>query len=79
MSFNVENIRKDFPFLSNSKNKIIYFDNASTTHKPKIVLEAINNYYSNFNANVHRAAYQIAEEATLEYEKSEQVPIGQFP
>ena len=61
------NIRIDFPIF-NQKNKIIYFDSASTTQKPIQVINKITDYYKNYNANVHRGLYGIAEQATLEYE-----------
>ena len=61
------NIRTDFPIF-NQKNKIIYFDSASTTQKPIQVINKITDYYKNYNANVHRGLYGIAEQATLEYE-----------
>ena len=68
MKLDINKVRKDFPILSN--NKLIYFDNASTTQKPKIVIDSLINYYSKYNANVHRGTYKIAEKATFEYEKS---------
>jgi len=67
----IENIRKDFPILERKvgDNKpLIYLDNASTTQKPKQVIDAITNYYNNYNANIHRAVYSIAQEATDAYE-----------
>ena len=67
MSFDVMEIRKDFPFFKKNSN-LIYFDNAATTHKPQCVLDAINNYYSTFNSNVHRGVYKLAEEATNQFE-----------
>ena len=75
MNFNVNNIRKDFPIFGN--NKLIYFDNASTTQKPKVVIEEIKDYYSNYTANVHRGVYSIAEKATLMYEESRKI-IAKF-
>jgi cysteine desulfurase/selenocysteine lyase len=68
-----ENIRKDFPILERTvrENKtLVYLDNASTTQKPNQVIDAINDYYRNHNANIHRAVYALAEEATELYEKS---------
>ncbi|KAG2479100.1 MAG: selenocysteine lyase, PLP-dependent [Nitrosopumilales archaeon] len=68
----IENIRKDFPILKRKvrDNKpLVYLDNASTTQKPKQVIDALTNYYSNYNANIHRSVYSIAEEATEAYEK----------
>lgn len=66
-----ENLRKDFPILQRKvrDNKpLIYLDNASTTQKPIQVINAINDYYKNSNANIHRAVYALAEEATEKYE-----------
>ncbi|MDH3610604.1 MAG: cysteine desulfurase [Nitrosopumilus sp.] len=66
-----ENIRKDFPILERTvrENKaLVYLDNASTTQKPNQVIDAINDYYRNHNANIHRAVYALAEEATELYE-----------
>jgi len=68
-----ENIRKDFPILGRTvrDNKLlVYLDNASTTQKPNQVIEAISDYYKNHNANIHRAVYALAEEATELYEKT---------
>ena len=65
--------KKDFPLLENNfqnKNKIIYLDHAATTQKPKQVLKKINEYYSNFNANVHRGAHQLSAKATKEFENA---------
>lgn len=69
----LENIRKDFPILNRKvrDNKtLVYLDNASTTQKPIQVIDAINDYYKNHNANIHRAVYALAEEATELYEKT---------
>ena len=67
MNFNIENIRVQFPILEREVNgkPLIYFDNAATSQKPKIVLEAIENYYEKFNANVHRGIHTISQEATV--------------
>ncbi|HYP43128.1 MAG TPA: cysteine desulfurase [Candidatus Nitrosocosmicus sp.] len=69
----VYKIKQDFPILKRKlKNgkKLIYLDNAATTQKPKQVIDAICKYYSEYNSNIHRAVYQIAEEATEEYERT---------
>ena len=58
--------REDFPIL---KNDIIYFDNGATTLKPKCVVEAMNDYYYNYGANIHRGDYKISLKASEEYEK----------
>ncbi len=69
MSFNVDKIRKEFPFFNNNPN-LIYFDNAATTQKPSCVLNAFNDYYSTYNSNVHRGVYKLAEEATNQFEST---------
>jgi len=69
----LENLRKDFPILSRTvrDNKtLVYLDNASTTQKPNQVIDAITDYYRNHNANIHRAVYALAEEATALYEEA---------
>lgn len=72
-SMSIENVRKDFPILTRrvrDDKPLIYLDNASTTQKPKQVIDTITNYYNNYNANIHRSVYSIAEEATDAYEKT---------
>ena len=66
----VEKIRKDFPILDQIVNDepLVYLDNAATTQKPKAVLEAMNQYYQEDNANVHRGVHTLAERATASYE-----------
>ena len=63
-------IRNDFPILTRKINgkPFVYLDNASTTQKPSSVINKIVNYYSFYNSNIHRAVYDIAEEATNAYE-----------
>ncbi len=60
----------DFPILSRSVNgkRLVYLDNAATTQKPQVVIDAMNRYYTNSNANVHRAVHTLAGEATDGYE-----------
>ncbi len=66
-----EQIRKDFPILQrkvrNGKN-LVYLDNAATTQKPIQVINAITDFYTNHNSNIHRAVHALAEEATEAYE-----------
>ena len=65
--------KKDFPLLENnlqSENKIIYLDHAATTQKPIQVLTKLDEYYRNFNANVHRGAHQLSAKATEEFENA---------
>jgi cysteine desulfurase/selenocysteine lyase len=66
----INKIRKDFPILTRKINgkPLIYFDNAATTQKPLSVINKISDYYSSYNSNIHRAVYDIAEEATDAYE-----------
>lgn len=69
----VYEIRQDFPILKRKvgKNKtLVYLDNAATTQKPLSVMNAIHDYYSNYNANIHRAVHQLGEEATFAYEQT---------
>ncbi len=72
---NVKKIRKDFPILKrqlDSGKPLIYLDNAATTQKPLSVINAIHDYYMNYNSNIHRAVHQLAEEATAAYESTRQ-------
>jgi len=68
-----ENLRKDFPILQRTvrdNKRLVYLDNASTTQKPNQVIDSISDYYRNYNSNIHRAVYALAEEATEAYEKT---------
>ena len=68
-----KNIRNDFPILKRivrDNKPLVYLDNASTTQKPNQVIDAITDYYQNHNANIHRAVYALAEEATEAYESA---------
>ena len=71
-SFNPNRIRDKFPILNKkiNNNQLVYFDNAATTQKPIQVIESINKYYSEYNANIHRGIHTLAEKATQEYEKT---------
>ena len=68
--FDADTIRKDFPILDREIDgrPLIYLDSASTTQKPTAVIDAVSSYYKKTNANVHRGAYRLAEEATTAYE-----------
>ncbi|MFT5217257.1 MAG: cysteine desulfurase/selenocysteine lyase [Glaciecola sp.] len=70
--FNVENIRKDFPILSRKVNgqPLVYFDNAATSQNPQQVIDSIVDYYSNYNANIHRGVHSLSQEATDKYEEA---------
>ena len=65
-------LRNDFPIFRKKINgkDLVYLDNASTTQKPYSVIDSITDFYSNYNSNIHRAVYQLAEEATKMYEHS---------
>lgn len=69
-SLDVQAIRKQFPVLEREvKGKpLVYFDNAATTQKPQAVIDALINYYSGYNANIHRGIHTLAEEATAAFE-----------
>jgi cysteine desulfurase/selenocysteine lyase len=71
-SIAIEKIRADFPILSKKVNgkPLVYFDNASTAQKPKLVIDAITNYYENQNANIHRGVHTLSQEITIAYENA---------
>jgi cysteine desulfurase/selenocysteine lyase len=72
--FNVREIREEFPALRQQiygKN-LIYFDNGATSQKPKLVLDAINLFYSKENANIHRGVHYLSQRATTDYEAARQ-------
>jgi cysteine desulfurase/selenocysteine lyase len=66
----VERIRKDFPALHQEVHghPLVYLDNAATTQKPQVVIDALSAYYSTDNANVHRGVHLLSERATEAYE-----------
>ena len=68
--FDVQKIRQDFPILNREVNgkPLVYFDNAATSQTPQIVIDAIVDYYSNYNANIHRGVHTLSQEATDAYE-----------
>jgi len=71
MNFNVETIKADFPILSREVRpgiKLVYLDSTATAQKPKMVIDAMDQYYKMNNANIHRGIHQLAEEATAMYE-----------
>jgi len=71
-SFCVERIRQDFPILSQKihQSPLVYLDNAATTQKPQVVIDTINTFYSEQNANVHRGLHTLSEQATFLMEQS---------
>ena len=70
MSVDVQSIRRLFPALHQEVNgkPLIYFDNAATTQKPLSVIEALQTYYKQDNANIHRGAHTLADRATIQFE-----------
>ena len=72
MKEQIEKIRKDFPILGTQVNKkpLVYFDNAATTQKPQIVIDTITEYYSKYNANIHRGIHFLSNFATDSTEKA---------
>ena len=69
--------RDDFPLLA-ERGDIAYLDNAATTQKPQRVLDAVRHYYRNTNANVHRAAHRLSDEATRAFEAARQTVAGRL-
>jgi len=69
---NIEAIRADFPILSRKVNgkQLIYFDNGATAQKPQTVIDAIELYYKNQNANIHRGVHTLSQEITVAYENA---------
>ena len=70
--FNVDKIRADFPILNREVHgkKLVYFDNGATSQTPQIVIDTIVDYYTNYNANIHRGAHTLSQEATDKYEEA---------
>lgn len=71
-NLDVESIRKDFPILSREVNgkPLVYFDNAATSQTPQQVIDKIVDYYSRYNANIHRGVHTLSQEATDAYEQA---------
>ncbi|HEY5463706.1 MAG TPA: cysteine desulfurase [Hanamia sp.] len=69
-TYDVKKIRELFPVLNREVNNqlLVYLDNAATSQKPQVVIDALSYYYSNYNANIHRGIHTLAEEATAAYE-----------
>lgn len=72
MSFDVAAIRTQFPILSQTVDgkPLVYLDNGATTQKPQVVIDSLVDFYTHCNANVHRGAHQLSDEATRRYEKA---------
>ncbi|MDY7081555.1 MAG: aminotransferase class V-fold PLP-dependent enzyme, partial [Halobacteria archaeon] len=69
---NVEEIREDFPVLDREFDgkPLVYLDNAATSQKPQCVIDAVSDYYENYNANVHRGMHRLSQEASVAYEEA---------
>ena len=78
--FDLFRIRSDFPILGEAirGKRLAYLDNAATTQKPEQVLRALDDYYRHKNANVHRAAHELAERATAAYEGARDIIASYF-
>jgi len=81
-TLDVERIRKDFPILErrvgvDGDRRMVYLDSANTSQKPRQVIEAVTDYYERYNANLYRAVYSIAEEATAAFEAA-RAKLGSF-
>src|SRR5256885_4802517 len=76
---NVPAIKADFPILQRKVHdrRLVYLDSAATSQKPKQVIDATSDFYARYNANVHRAIYELGEEATREYEGARE-KVAQF-
>ena len=75
----IEKIRNDFPILGKKLNgkSLVYFDNGATTQKPNVVIDAISNYYKDYNSNIHRGVHQLSQLATQKYEDARSL-VQQF-
>lgn len=70
--FDIQKVRADFPILSQKVNgkQLVYFDNGATSQKPQVVIDAIVDYYSKYNANIHRGVHTLSQLATDAYEEA---------
>jgi cysteine desulfurase/selenocysteine lyase len=80
MIFDVKSIREDFPILNRKVNgkPLVYLDNAATSQTPQQVIDVIVDYYSNFNANIHRGVHTLSQEATDAYENARRTIQSHF-
>lgn len=72
MALDLNHIRNQFPILSTKvgKYRLVYFDNGATSQKPRVVIDAINRYYEQENANIHRGVHHLSQVSTDNYEKA---------
>ena len=77
--FDVDKIRSEFPILGESINghQLVYLDNAATTHKPRVVIDTISQYYEAQNSNIHRGVHTLSQRGTDAYENARQI-VQQF-
>ena len=70
----IPDLKPDFPILQRKVNgkPLVYLDSAATSQKPRQVIDAMDNYYKQYNANVHRGVHKLSEEATVAYEEAHQ-------
>ena len=75
MDLDINKIRKDFPALHQLvyKKPLVYFDNAATTQKPKVVIDTLLEYYNKQNSNIHRGVHYLSQQATSAYEEARRV------
>ncbi len=72
LNYDVNKYRSDFPILTRKVNgkPLVYFDNGATSQKPKPVIDSITNYYSQYNANIHRGVHTLSQESSAAYERA---------
>ena len=72
MTFDIDKVRSDFPILQTKINgkPLVYLDNGATTQKPQSVIDAITDYYTHYNANIHRGTHHLSNVATEAHEKA---------
>ena len=73
MALDIQAIRSDFPILNRilpNGKQLVYFDNAATSQKPQCVIDAMTNFYENYNSNAHRANHTLADEASAALENA---------
>lgn len=75
MSLDIEKIRNDFPLLQQRVNNqpLVYLDNGATTQKPKVVIDKIQELYTQYNSSIHRGVHWLSEQITEEYEKARSI------
>ena len=71
----IADLRAQFPILAQQVHgrPLVYLDNAATTQKPQVVIDAITRYYTTTNANIHRGVHTLSQQATEQYEAVRQV------